>query len=288
MPHIKAKSFNMMLSVSCTSVGVALVLLLVMICAINEGFRYRAKFAIFGIACLVFTVIYLPFMFLNIGSWKNALVPAWLLRQTYRRVLGIKFEVRGKENIVRDSGCVVLINHQSMLDLGVLAELWPVLERCVVISKKEILYFGPFGLASWLWGTIFINRQNIEESRRVINSTSRYIKEAKMKLIFFPEGKRHSGNTLIPFKKGPFHLGISSQVPIQPVVVSKYFFLNNKSKRFDSGTGYITILPPISTEGMTKDNIQELIDKSYEVMNTSFIQTSQEALTKHMESLKND
>lgn len=278
----------MMLGVSCTSAGVALVLLLVMICAINESFRYRAKFAIFGIASLLFTLICLPLMFFNIRSWKNALIPAWLLRQTNHKVLGIKFEVRGKENIVQDSGCIVLINHQSMLDLGVLAELWPVLERCVVIAKKEILYFGLFGIAAWLWGTIFINRRNVEESRNSINSTSRYIRESKMKVLFFPEGKRHSGNTLIPFKKGPFHLAITSQVPIQPVVVSKYFFLNNKSKRFDTGSSYITILPPISTEGMTKDNIQTLIDETYETMNKAFVQTSQEALTKHMESLKND
>lgn len=54
------------------------------------------------------------------------------------------------------------------------------------------------------------------------------------------------------------------------------------------GTSYITILPPIPTKGLTKDNIQELMDKSYEAMNTVFVQTSQETLTKHMESLKDE
>ncbi|XP_043674284.1 1-acyl-sn-glycerol-3-phosphate acyltransferase beta isoform X1 [Vespula pensylvanica] len=278
----------MMLGVSCTSVGVALVLLLVMICTLNESFRYRAKFLIFGLESLLFTIICLPFMFFNIRSWKNALIPAWLLSKSTNKVLGVKYEVRGKENIIHDSGCIVLINHQSMLDLGVLAQLWLVMERCTVISKKEILYFGPFGLAAWLWGTIFIDRRNVEESRKIVNSTCKYIRDSKMKVLFFPEGKRHSGNTLIPFKKGPFHLAITSQVPILPVIVSKYFFLNSKSKRFGSGTSYITILPPIPTKGLTKDNIQELMDKSYEAMNTVFVQTSQETLTKHMESLKND
>lgn len=33
------------------------------------------------------------------------------------KLLGLKTEVKGKENIVKDSGCVVLINHQSALDL---------------------------------------------------------------------------------------------------------------------------------------------------------------------------
>lgn len=55
------------------------------------------------------------------------------------------------------------------------------------------------------------------------------------KLLLFPEGRRHFGNSLFPFKKGAFHMAIASQLPIQPVVVSKYYFLDHKMKRFNSG-----------------------------------------------------
>lgn len=58
----------------------------------------------------------------------------------------------------------------------------------------------------------------------------------------FPEGKRHSATTLLPFKKGGFHVAIASQVPIQPVVVSKYYYLNDKSKKFDSGISKLKFL----------------------------------------------
>jgi 1-acyl-sn-glycerol-3-phosphate acyltransferase len=43
-------------------------------------------------------------------------LPAWSERQL-SKLLGIKFEVRGYENIVQDSGCIVLMNHQSALDI---------------------------------------------------------------------------------------------------------------------------------------------------------------------------
>lgn len=33
------------------------------------------------------------------------------------KLLGLKTKVQGKENIVQNSGAVVLINHQSVLDL---------------------------------------------------------------------------------------------------------------------------------------------------------------------------
>jgi len=62
----------------------------------------------------------------------------------------------------------------------VLGELWLAMENCTVISKKEIMYLGPFGLATWLWGTVFIDRKNVEEAQRIINATAESIRLAKV------------------------------------------------------------------------------------------------------------
>lgn len=43
---------------------------------------------------------------------------------------------------------------------------------------------------------------------------------------------------------------------------------------FISGEMNITILPPISTEGVTKETIVELIDKTYNTMSNYFDQVS--------------
>lgn len=51
----------------------------------------------------------------------------------------------------------------------------------------------------------------------------------------FPEGTRHNGSTLLPFKKGAFHVAIESQTPLQPIVVSRYYFLDSKNKIFSGG-----------------------------------------------------
>jgi lysophosphatidate acyltransferase len=51
----------------------------------------------------------------------------------------------------------------------------------------------------------------------------------------FPEGTRNGSATLLPFKKGAFHVAISSQTPIQPVVISRYHFLDHRKKVFNSG-----------------------------------------------------
>ncbi|XP_011500364.1 PREDICTED: 1-acyl-sn-glycerol-3-phosphate acyltransferase alpha [Ceratosolen solmsi marchali] len=267
--------------------GVASFVLSLVICAISEEIRYFTKHFVFIFSSAICATLPIPLMFFRIRNWQNALIPAWGARQI-AKLIGINYQIRGKENIVNDSGAIVLINHQSNLDLCVLAELWPVLQKCTVISKKQVLYFGTFGLASWLWGTIFIDRVKKEEAQRTVNSTATIIQQRQAKVLMYPEGKRHTGSSLLPFKKGGFHLAIDSQTPIQPVVVSRYYFINDKLKKFDSGTSYITILPAISTKGMTKENLSKLIDHTYETMNKVYQESTQEVLANHMESLKLD
>lgn len=58
------------------------------------------------------------------------------------------------------------------------------MERCTVISKKEIFYFWPFGLASWLWGTIFIDRLNVKSAQKTINETGETIRRKQVITVF--------------------------------------------------------------------------------------------------------
>lgn len=52
------------------------------------------------------------------------------------KLLGIKFEMKGQENIVQDSGCVVLINHQSALDiLGEFSGLFVLYESYIQMTS---------------------------------------------------------------------------------------------------------------------------------------------------------
>ena len=112
------------------------------------------------------------------------------------------------------------------------------------------------------------------------------IKENAAKLLFFPEGTRHQGSQLLPFKKGAFHIAIQSESAIQPVVTSRYFFLDSNRKIFGRGNcrmpqkfravhhqtylllghSIIEILPEISCKGMTKDDLSELLQRTQAIM----------------------
>lgn len=101
------------------------------------------------------------------------------------------------------------------------------------------------------------------------------------KLLFFPEGTRNQGsNHLLPFKKGPFHAALESQSIIQPIVVSRYHFLDYKRNYFGTGNVIIEILPEISVKGLTKDdmdtvitNVQNIMQEKFEKLNNEILST---------------
>lgn len=66
----------------------------------------------------------------------------------------------------------------------VLAYLWPIVGRATVVAKREVLYMFPFGLASWLWGTLFIDRRNQSSAKTAINKESKAINEKQVRFFF--------------------------------------------------------------------------------------------------------
>ncbi|XP_055598222.1 1-acyl-sn-glycerol-3-phosphate acyltransferase alpha [Uranotaenia lowii] len=247
------------------------------IITLSSTARYYFKFFCFVVLSLISAVGPVPFMLLRPRDYRNALFPAMLCRG-YGRILGASFEVRGQENVNRTHGGVVLVNHQSALDLIVLSYIWPLVGRATVVAKREVLYLFPFGSASWLWGTLFIDRQNQRSAKTAINKEATAINEKQAKILFFPEGTRGDGHNLLPFKKGSFHVAIESQSVIQPVVVSKYHFLNWRAKVFGRGHNIIKILPEISCAGLTKDDMPQLMERVHKLMQAEYEALSDESL----------
>lgn len=115
-------------------------------------------------------------------------------------------------------------------------DIWPIMNKCTVVAKREIFYFWPFGLAAWLSGLVFIDRMQSDKARNALYDATDIIKQKKIKLWIFPEGTRRNTGEMHPFKKGAFHVAIAAQIPILPVVFSSYTtFLDDKKKNLTSG-----------------------------------------------------
>ncbi|XP_058978280.1 1-acyl-sn-glycerol-3-phosphate acyltransferase beta isoform X2 [Musca domestica] len=197
-------------------------------------------------------------------------------------LIGLRWELRGKEHLEKDRACIIVANHQSSLDVLGMFNIWPVMNKCTVVAKRELFYAWPFGLAAWLAGLIFIDRVRGEKARDTLNQVNSKIKKQNIKLWVFPEGTRRNTGELHSFKKGAFHMAIDEQIPILPVVFSSYCtFLNDRKKILNAGNIIITALPALSTEGLTKDDLPELMDRVHKLMSDTFKQTSSEIVQRY-------
>lgn len=157
-----------------------------------------------------------------------------------------------------------------------------------VIAKIELMLVGTFGISAWLAGLTFINRKAGGKAGQAMNEAMQVLKEKKIKLWVFPEGTRRNTGEIHGFKKGAFHAAIEAQVAIVPVVFSSYkHFLNTKNKMFDKGEIIITALPEISTEGLTVKDVDDLMQRTRNLMIEKYNETSIETAKRHEEQFLN-
>ncbi|XP_048245473.1 1-acyl-sn-glycerol-3-phosphate acyltransferase alpha-like [Haliotis rufescens] len=254
---------------------VLLVFLLVLpvLLQISHTLKYYVKFAIYYVLLTAIgsgvTILSL-FKPKDLNNFSYAAVAFNLVRKAF----GIHTEVIDEENLRSDEPYILVSNHQSSLDLMGMAVIKP--PNCTCLAKKEIKYAaGPFGLAIWLSGGIFIDRLDKEKAMSTMAKTADIINRDKCKVWIFPEGKRNHGGSLLPFKKGAFHLAVQAKVPVVPVVFSSYSgFYDKENKHFDTGRFTITCLPPVPTTGMTSDDVTELTDNVYTRMLEVYNRTS--------------
>lgn len=82
----------------------------------------------------------------------------------------------------------------------------------------------------------------------------------------FPEGTRSPNRGLLPFKRGAFKTAIMGQVPIIPVVIAPYYFIDHKKRQFNKGHVICKALDPIPTKGLVDADHEELMEKTRTVM----------------------
>ncbi|XP_055613669.1 1-acyl-sn-glycerol-3-phosphate acyltransferase beta-like [Uranotaenia lowii] len=181
-------------------------------------------------------------------------------------LLPITWELRNGD-ILRDAkGAIVMVNHQSFLDILGLFVIWNTLKDLLTIAKREILYLVPFGPAAWLAGVVFINRKNPASAIATMNSCKKRMIEEGFKMYMYPEGTRHPGRGMLPFKKGGFHTAIETGLPVIPIVYSPMYFIDDKKRMFKPGHVIATVLDPIPTKGLTKDDVDDLVERTRNAM----------------------
>ncbi|KAG2073534.1 1-acylglycerol-3-phosphate O [Suillus decipiens] len=171
------------------------------------------------------------------------------------RVLNIQVEVEGEEHL-HTCPMVMVGNHQSMLDILYLGRMFP--KRASIMAKKE-LQWSPLGPWMFMSGAVFVDRGNSTKAHESLAAAGDEMRTKRISLMMYPEGTRHCQEvpSLLPFKKGAFHLAVQAGIPVIPIVCENYWSIYHKGV-FGTGTIRVRVLPPISTTGLSVSDVPEL------------------------------
>ncbi|BFZ06011.1 hypothetical protein BsWGS_09050 [Bradybaena similaris] len=244
----------------------------------SKLFKYHMKLFVYCICSLFIGFGVIVCSLCRPRNPKNHFFVSLCVKTFLRQLLGMDVIVRGDERLRKHEPVIIVVNHQSSIDMIPLFLIWP--DNCVSVAKKELIWTtGTFGVGAWLCGTVYINRLNSESARKTMEETAALIKNKRLKVVIFPEGTRNHDGSLLPFKKGAFHLAVQAQVPVIPVVFSSYKnFYSKKEKVFDEGKVVVEILPPIQTTGLTSADVTSLTEKTRNIMLDCFERISEEVI----------
>jgi 1-acyl-sn-glycerol-3-phosphate acyltransferase len=195
----------------------------------------------------------------------NSRICALLYSWPALRILGLKVQADTQSLREHVRGAVIVANHQSNYDLFVVGSVVP--PRTVSLGKKSLKWVPVFGQLYWLSGNVLLDRGNAIQARQAMTTITETLQHKDTSIWVFAEGTRNMGKGLLPFKKGAFQMAIAAGAPIIQVCTSSYM-KHMRLNRLQAGTVLIRSLPPISTIGMTLDDVPELMQRCHQQMHT--------------------
>jgi 1-acyl-sn-glycerol-3-phosphate acyltransferase len=165
------------------------------------------------------------------------------------------FRIHGEVPPHRPKKTVVVSNHVSNSDVFLISHLpW----EMKYLAKRSVFAIPFVGWLIWLAGDVAVVRGEKSSARGAMAKMAEYV-ERGMPVFVFPEGTRSASGELLPFKDGAFRLAIEAGADILPLAVAgTRDALPKHSWRFGWSRGLVTVGQPISTAGMTLDDLERL------------------------------
>jgi len=172
---------------------------------------------------IIFMLLFFPLTFvvwlLVMPFDSKRKITHWMLvRQSFilTWILPIwKITIEGRGKGLHCTTCVIISNHQSILDILLINSLR---YRFKWISKIENMKLPVLGWYLRMAGYITVDRGNKESKEEMLDKSYRCLQEGTS-VMMFPEGTRSADCEIGFFKRGAFQLAISAHVPILPIVL---------------------------------------------------------------------
>lgn len=231
---------------------------------------FKIIFAVyFAISTFIGFVVLYPFfaLFLSNKKWYGAghvtrKIWGWWLFITGGLIVTQIEEV----SVDWNEAYVVTPNHTSYLDIPTLAVKLPMFVN--FMAKIELARIPVFGIF-FRTIDIAVDRKNVRQSVWAFHQAKDQLMKDNKSIVIFPEG---TIPTTVPkmgrFKEGAFRLAIETQRPVLPVtIIGNWIALPDNGKiRFRPARIVQYVHAPISTKGMTLDDVDALKQKVFNII----------------------
>ena len=179
--------------------------------------------------------------------WSITAQRAWARGSLWlaRVLLGIRYEIRGQENLpanMQESPVIIACKHQSTFETILFNIVVP---RPAIVLKKELLNLPFYGWYSRRMGAIPVDRKGKTAAMRRMLRTAEAAVAQGRPIVIFPEGSRTA-----PGVKGMFHPGVAGlyrhlTLPVVPVALDSGLYWPRRQMVKKPGTIVVEYLPAI-------------------------------------------
>lgn len=177
----------------------------------------------------------------------------------------VPVRVRYKGIKPRQGPYVICANHFSILDIAVLGFL-PI--NYIFVGKSELARIPLFGYM-FRKLHITVDRRSMKDRYQALTKAMKAVDEGHS-LVMFPEGGVLTEDPphMARFKEGPFRVAIEKQIPVIPVTIPYNWLIlpDDGSYLLYPQTSYVVVHEPISTEGMTMEDLPALKAQVYTII----------------------
>ncbi len=177
----------------------------------------------------------------------------------------INIAVEGLEKIPTDRPVLFTPNHQSYADVPILLHVLKDFNFGFLMRMQLNKLFA-IEQISHILHCVPINQENAREGIKSLNKTAEQIKNG-LSMVVFPEGKRGFSNTPDEFKNGAFKIVQKTGVTVVPIYIRNAFKILEGSEGVITPTDVsVTILDPIETSEMNREQVRELNEKVHKII----------------------
>ena len=231
---------------------------------------------VYGILLFVVTMLIIAIpvwivSFLQDPKKSRALHPIFKVWMgVFMPLVGCPVKRTGKEYFKKGENYVVVTNHNTFVDIPVSSPWIPGANK--TLAKIEMSRIPIFGMI-YKTGAVLVDRKD-KESRAKSFADMKAVLDMGIHLCLYPEGTRNkTDKPLQKFKDGAFITAINAQKPIIAGVIfnTKKILPHNKTTWARPMPVRFDFLPPIETKGLTLDDVQDLKQKVFNLMQDHYI-----------------